>query len=311
MMPAEGLQLVLIQLGGHGGHGSGVTFHLEESGVKDSLHEDEVFVSGGPGTIEVERRPFRALSRKSYGFRHPRRRRLFLPPSVNGEWATVVIEPWNQDVAFEPFPEYAGFFGFVFVVVGLEDCLPHCRGALIQAQAQGAHVLVRESARVEVGASVLPTGDPEALPGVIHDRVQDGAAGLVFPRGLGLLRREAPLWETHPGQVAQLTDRLQEVWSFWPLSIVCEVQKTHSLMPVNLNPIGAIFIDHEAVWVLVFDRIGKIRRPSCCGPVATPAGPAKLWESRIQAFEESRINCPSQVGVQVLPLSEMSNFHIW
>ncbi len=44
MMPAEGLQLVLVQLGGHGGDGPGVPLGLEESGVKDSLHEDD----GGP-----------------------------------------------------------------------------------------------------------------------------------------------------------------------------------------------------------------------------------------------------------------------
>src|SRR5260370_1703715 len=132
---------------------------------------------------------------------------------------------------------------------------------------------------------------------------------LVLPRGLRLFRREASLRKTTSRSLAEPADRVEEVRPLRPLSMVHEVQETDSLMPVDLDPVWSVCIDHQTVGTLVLNSIGEVYRPFRGNPMIITAIPTELRECGVQTLEEHRIDCPVQVGVQIISVSVNLTLH--
>src|SRR5262245_6229790 len=89
----------------------------------------------------------------------------------------------------------------------------------------------------------------------------------------------------HARQFAEPFYRTRELLPPGAPATVDVIEEPHPAVPVDLDPPGAVRVDHEAVGVLVLDGEGEVRGPAGRLPGVAPLGPAQFREGRVEAGE--------------------------
>ncbi|OPZ62720.1 MAG: hypothetical protein BWY86_00256 [Candidatus Aminicenantes bacterium ADurb.Bin508] len=252
LLPNERLQLEVRNGSSDVRHHPVVSASLEESRVKDSLHEDHFRETGRACSVEIEWRGLRSFTRESDGLRPSLGRDMLSPSSIERERPPSRIKPRDEDVSLELLPQDGGLLHVSGVRSGLPERLTHHGHGAVIPEAEGPDFLVRESSlrTHQIGpreGSLLRV--PEVFLRRPDDSLQDAPPGLSETNGLQLLRCVLLLWEGESHEVRHLPEEIDEVLSAWstglPVQTVEVVKRSSSVLTPGAVPLKGPFLHGE------------------------------------------------------------------